>query len=190
MTLVWKVQRAGGADAGENPRKHRGDTSQGDNKFFEWVFWLCFLKRGIHGDQQDATQEFWGAPSKEVWLHFQPPVGEVLCPREHLGQQQLQCVQTFHLWETCWATEQASSYYNGIIMMGNSPIAAWKQCWKSHLETEKHAKVSLCSVNSIWVPLRPHPARANQTTSISSISAWSSKCPERSGVDLQLVNTA
>lgn len=184
------AQGARGADGGGNPKKCRGDTGQGDTKFFEQDFWLYFPKTGLHEGQQDVTQAFQYAPPKHVRLHSQPPVGEVLCPRKHLGQQHLWSVQTFHLWETCWATEHASSYYNGIIMMGNSPIAAWKQCWKSHLETEKHAKVSLCSVSCVEVPLRPHPARANQTTSISSISAWSSKCPERSGVDLQLVNTA
>lgn len=31
---VGMVQRAGGADGGENPRKRRGDTGQGDDLFF------------------------------------------------------------------------------------------------------------------------------------------------------------
>lgn len=98
---VGMAQGARGADGGGNPKKCRGDTGQGDTKFFEQDFWLYFPKTGLHEGQQDVTQAFQYAPPKHVRLHSQPTVGEVLCPRKHLGQQHLWSVQTFHLWETC-----------------------------------------------------------------------------------------
>lgn len=72
---VGMVQRARGADGGENPRKRRGDTGQGDDHFFLVSFLALFSKEKAPWRSARCHTEILGCSLQACVAAFPAPLG-------------------------------------------------------------------------------------------------------------------